>query len=615
MRLNEAARPAAIAMAISQSSFADRLFPDPIGGPIAEADFGPNCRKGWSKLASFAMGAKEKWAVGSPIEAGARISMLDASAYRSNETNAKRAIADWRLSNINDPYIFQNQGFPVRVDSFLDLAQILDTMQEDRFDFYIKEIGGFTEEDKELFVKVCLDYVDFYHSVFQRDRVVLPLSTMMAHFVIYKKLSGFSPNFSRLLELGPGCGYLSFFLRDHKSLVDYTQIESTESFYLLQSHINSHIFGSRFDEHALSKHALNDHGAYHPKLKWHNPFHYEEQKVVSIARDPVCNHFPWWRIGDVAKRKYDIVSSNANLNEFSREALFQYLSLIRDVLSDDGVIISQCLGGGPPTYDSIFANMKSAGFVPVGLVQIDNVPGRIFVVTNGIFVGEKHPLYAKFVDRKPTFPMLERDLEFINKMYFINEENAERKKVYSTAEIMAAISDGYKNRRQYPELARSKPTLASSEQKGGSGKSSNGGHSKAAAQPDKTPAEKPDVAASKGHMKEVGRLQRIAQKEVGYVPQPQIAANGSTPTADVEGLRGTLAYMYSSKSWRFTAPIRKVGNLMRGRGLQSDSMEASRLNAIYSAQILKGEIEALQSSTSWRITAPLRFVMQLGSRR
>jgi hypothetical protein len=539
--------------------------------------------------------------------------MLDASAYRSNETNAKRAIADWRLSNINDPYIFQNQGFPVRVDSFLDLAQILDTMQEDRFDYYIKEVGGFTEEDKALFVKACLDYVAFYHSVFQRDRVVLPLSTMIAHFVIYKKLSGFSPNFNRLLELGPGCGYLSFFLRDHKALVDYTQIESTESFYLLQSHINSHVFGSGFDEHALSKHALNDHGAYQPKLKWHNPFHYENQKIVSIARETVCNHFPWWRIGDVSKRKYDIVSSNANLNEFSREALFQYLSLIRDVLPDDGVIISQCLGGGPPTYDSIFANMKSAGFVPVGLVQIDNVPGRIFVVTNGIFVGEKHPLFSKFVDRTPTFPMLERDLDFINKMYFINEENADRKKVYSTAEIMAAITDEYKNRRHYPEIARSRPALASGDQNGGYGNSGNGGHPKASGQPANSPAEKPDMAATKGHVKEIGRLQRIAQKEAGYVPQASHpAANGSTLTADVEALRRTLTYMHSSKSWRLTSPIRKLGNLVRGRGLQSDAADIGRLNMTFSAQILKGEIAAMESSNSWRITAPLRRVLRLG---
>src|SRR4051812_42371923 len=151
--------------------------------------------------------------------------MLDAIAYRASETNAKRAIADWRFSNVHDPYVFQNQGFPVRADSFLDLAQILDTMQEGRFDYYMKELGGFTEDDTRCFVKACLDYIDFYTSFFQRERVVVPLSTLIAHFVAYKKLLGYNPGFTRLLELGPGCGYLSFFLRHHKPLVDYTQIE------------------------------------------------------------------------------------------------------------------------------------------------------------------------------------------------------------------------------------------------------------------------------------------------------------------------------------------------------------------------------------------------------
>src|SRR6185436_7857234 len=217
------------------------------------------------------------------------------------------------------------------------------------------------------------------------------------------------------LELGPGCGYLSFFLRNHHALEDYSQIESTESFYLLQSHINAHVFGSRFAEHALSRHALDDHAAYVSKLNWHNPFHYEEQKIISVESKPVCNHYPWWQIAAAANRRYDIVTSNANLNEFSREALFQYLSLIRDVLADDGAIIAQCLGGGKPTYDSIFADMKSAGFVPIGLVQIDNVPGRIFVVSNAIFVGEKHPLYQHYATRTPAFPTLDRNLDFLNK--------------------------------------------------------------------------------------------------------------------------------------------------------------------------------------------------------
>lgn len=538
--------------------------------------------------------------------------MLDAVAYRANETNAKRGIADWRLSNINDPYIFQNQGFPVRADSFLDLAQILDTMQEDRFDYYMEELGGFTDQDLNFFVSVCLDFVDFYHSVFQRERVVLPLSTIIAHFVIYKKLSGYAPQFSRLLEIGPGCGYLSFFLRDHRALLDYTQIESTESFYLLQSHINSYVFGSSFDEHALSKQSSNDHGAYYPKLKWHNPFHYEDQKIIRLSRSTVCNHYPWWRIGEVANRKYEIVSSNANLNEFSREALFQYLSLIREVLVDDGVIIAQCLGGGPPSYDTIFSHMKEAGFVPIALVQIDNVPGRIFVVSNGIFVGEKHPLYSTYSGRKPVFPMLDRGRDFVNKMYFINEQNPERKKIYSTADILSEISDRFGGNVPDRKLLSAGARFSDQNRRVDSAGNDRGNFP---AQP-KTTIHAIAASPSRGHVTEISRLQRVAQIASGNQPtlasidrhSRQLLASGEIGTAEVETLRRTLINMRSSRSWRVTAPIRRVIHFIKSPGASYN--DGATVNLSSDVQLLRKEIQNLQSSTSWRITAPLRLLRQ-----
>ena len=477
--------------------------------------------------------------------------MIDAAAYRANEINAKRAIADWRLSNVNDPYVFQNQGFPVRADSFLDLAQILDTMQEGRFDFYIKELGGFTEEDTRFFVKVCLDYIDFYTSFFQRERVVVPLSTLIAHFVAYKKLLGYNPNFTRVLELGPGCGYLSFFLRHHKPLVDYTQIESTESFYLLQSHINSHIFGSRFAEHALSRLALDDHGKYVPKLNWHNPFHYEDQKIISVKTEPVCNHFPWWRIGEVARRKYDIVASNANLNEFSREALFQYLSLIRDVLSEDGAIVAQCLGGGSPTYDSIFANMKSVGFVPVALVQGGhNLDGRVFVVANGVFVGEKHPLYSKYANNPPQFPTLDRDMDFVNNMFYLNEDRPERKSILSIPEVLDAVLEEIAARTQAADGSQN--WLADS----------------------RTPDADMKRLTSSAQIRDVNLLRRVAQFE-SLAPDAAAApvaasikarsARGDAYRAEVEKLRQELTALQASRSWKLTAPVRATSLWVRRR--------------------------------------------------
>jgi hypothetical protein len=477
--------------------------------------------------------------------------MIDAAAYRANETNAKRAIADWRLSNINDPYVFQNQGFPVRADSFLDLAQILDTMQEGRFDYYMKEIGGFTEEDTAAFVKVCLDYIDFYCAFFQRERVVVPLSTLISHFVIYKKLIGYNPGFTRLLEIGPGCGYLSFFLRNHAPLADYTQIESTESFYLLQSHINAHVFGPGFAEHAVSRHALYDHAAYHPKLNWHNPFHYESQNVINVKAQSVCNHYPWWRIGEVARRKYDIVTSNANLNEFSREALFQYLSLIRDVLADDGVIIAQCLGGGPPSYDTIFANIKAAEFVPVALVQVSDVPGRVFVVSNAVFVGRKHPLYAKYADATPRFPTLDRSLDFVNKMYFLNEDQPDRKRVLTISEILKALLQQISlSGTTGARLTGSDELTATIDRIGAEAPLRNSNRLRPIAAADER--EEPGTQAHGDRHNEADRREL-----------EELRNESARLSANVEILHRDIERMLASKSWRITAPLRLAGSWTR----------------------------------------------------
>lgn len=40
-----------------------------------------------------------------------------------------------------------------------------------------------------------------------------------------------------------------------------------------------------------------------------------------MERRPRAEHFPWWRLDQVFRRRYEVVTSNANLTEFNEPAL------------------------------------------------------------------------------------------------------------------------------------------------------------------------------------------------------------------------------------------------------------------------------------------------------
>ena len=531
--------------------------------------------------------------------------MLDAVTYRANETAAKQAISSWRIANINDPYIFQNQGFPVRTDSFLDLGQILDTMQEARFDLYMRELGGMTDDEADKFVDVCLDYIDFYQSVFQRERVVVPLSTMIAHLVIYEKLRGCDPNFSRVLEIGPGCGYLTFFLRNHTALTDYTQIETTESFYLLQSHINSHVFGAGFAEHAVHPDPEALHNFHMPKAKWYYHWHYEDQKSLDVKRSVICNHVPWWRTGDAASKQYDLVTSNANLNEFSEGALIQYLDIIRDAMKPDGVMVSQCLGGGSPTHDRVLDIMHAHDFATVAVIAGDQIPGKNFCVANGIFVRRGHPLYERFKTKPAGWPQVPRDVEFINNALFLEDRPGSGRRPRSTQEIMELIASAVSQRKG---VRRPAPVTrhAGDEEKPAGAQAVEMVHMLAEKSAESGAASRPQTAMSEGQAAEIERLRR-ADKFSKYATQAAPPIAHTPGSADIDSMRRLVMATQVSTSWRLTRPLRLMVHRLRNPG---DRLVEESYENVFDARVLRAKLDQLHSSTSWKITAPLRFVVR-----
>lgn len=324
--------------------------------------------------------------------------MLDPAQYTLAEQVARFSGASWRYSQAHAVEHFERSGFPVRVSSLGQLAQVLDTMQENRFDDYMAELGGFSADELADFLALCRRFVDFRTTYFRRIDTAVPFSSLIAFWVIYHKLRSLHPGAQRILELGPGCGYLTLMMGQHDGLVDFSQAEAAQSFYLLQSLLARHVFTTGFDERAE---VAPDQIPFADR-----PGDIETVYTLADAKpDARCAHYPWWRLGELAQKRFDLVTSNANLLEFSREALNDYLALIHQVLTPDGLFFAQCLGA--PVNGTVVellqrikaANLAVVAFIPARMTIRGPAGERSFALDNLIAVPPGHPLHSAHIGR------------------------------------------------------------------------------------------------------------------------------------------------------------------------------------------------------------------------
>lgn len=287
--------------------------------------------------------------------------MLDPHTYRRNERLAREQLTTWRTAAAHSLDHFEKIGFPVRIDSIAEVGQLLDTMQEGRWDTYMAELGGLTDTEHGFFVGICCDALLFQMIYLPARAPVVPLTTLLSSFVLYLKCIGVDADLRSVLEIGPGCGYLSFFLTRHPALRNYSQIEACESFYILQNLVNVHCFGHRFDERAH----------------------------LGPGRKALCHHYPWWQLDCLRMEaghgpaRFQIITSNANLLEFSVAALDEYLALAHKLLLPDGVFIVQCPGAPSNGVDAagLDAKLAANGFQVLSQGQPPE-----FAVANFLFV-------------------------------------------------------------------------------------------------------------------------------------------------------------------------------------------------------------------------------------
>jgi hypothetical protein len=341
--------------------------------------------------------------------------MIEIQDYRINERLARSVIASWWLAETHQVDHFARSGFPVRIESVHEVGQLIDTMQENRFERFMKELGGLSPEDLAALTQALTEAVKFQVTHLPKRKPIVPFSTMMSSFVLYRKIRGYKADVDSILEVGPGCGYLSFFLARHSFLKDYSQVEVCESFYILQSMINSYLFGHTFRDLAV--------GARGQDLAIHIRKDVEKPVVLSDDDLPSCNcfHYPWWTLSALneSRKKYDVVTSNANLNEFTRNALRDYLTIFSQAMKDEGIFLVQCTGfTAHGSLEDLFDVLHGFRFAPLFCaLAADNIQPQMrdamdqrflargfdrrdFVLNNLILVKETHPLFPVAYDRR-----------------------------------------------------------------------------------------------------------------------------------------------------------------------------------------------------------------------
>src|SRR5262249_19552986 len=168
--------------------------------------------------------------------------MIDGPTYRLSERLARSRSPSWMLKNTQSVPFAEGSSFPRGFDSNSQLAELVDIFHEGFFEPFIDEWFGLTRDQFASFVDALTDCLHFQKKSFPANRPLVPFASMAAQFSVYEKLIRIDPTFSSVAEIGPGAGYLAFFLKNHPSLKRYDAVESAEAFYVYQTMIYDHCF-------------------------------------------------------------------------------------------------------------------------------------------------------------------------------------------------------------------------------------------------------------------------------------------------------------------------------------------------------------------------------------
>lgn len=253
------------------------------------------------------------------------------------------------------PGLFQSVGYPFRIANPSELWRYHDMMKDNQFEDILSTIGSLSTDEFNLLVKTSQQIRAYGTKSLGIDGTgkkallaSLNYLRIIENRVGVENLSGL-----KILEIGPGCGYLGLLAWSKK--YQYSAVENAQALFLYQKNLWSSIIGDGYQDLSGS----------------------EESSSLALS------HIPWWIVADtnVNLPSFNIVICNHALAEMSKAALKFYLWRIREEWSrgsvHTGVVIAQSLGKKNTSYTEVLGIFSSCGYELIekssGMNKFDDV--------------------------------------------------------------------------------------------------------------------------------------------------------------------------------------------------------------------------------------------------